>query len=219
MRHLPTIESCASCGLGRASGPLACPFHDVAFAAGSLLLTQGEIPTTIWHVRDGSVLVSSLSVDGEETACSLRGAGAMLGLEALTGAATSYEAWALSDVVVCRMDLASFRSWLGPLDRPAGVIALKAIEESERQRDDRVILAGRADVRVARFLLERLRFSDLDSPLPFEQQVLARMLGMKPETLSRALQRLRDKGALAPGRTVRVASRAHLEAVASSDDA
>lgn len=217
MKHLPTIESCASCGLGRASGGAECPFHDVAFPAGSLLLTQGETPTTVWHVREGSVLVSSLSVDGEETACSLRGPGAMLGLEALTTAATAYEAWALSDVVVCRMDVASFRNWLGPLDRPAGVIALKAIEENERQRDDRVVLAGRAEVRVARFLLERLRFSAVDSPLPFEQQILARMLGMKPETLSRALQRLREKGALAPGRVVRVVSRASLESAASDD--
>ena len=71
---------------------------------------------------------------------------------------------ALSDVVVCRMDLASFRNWLGPLDRPAGVIALKAIEESERQRDDRGTLpaASRATAGpTSHALYERPRTSAL----------------------------------------------------------
>jgi hypothetical protein len=43
------------------------------------------------------------------------------------------------------------------------------------------------------------------------------MLGMKPETLSRALARLRAAGALAPGRRVRVADAALLARLAEGE--
>ena len=216
MKHLPTVDQCSTCALGRVSPKEGCPFHDVSWTAGALLLRQGEVPSTIFYLREGTVLLSSSTASGEETDCALRGAGAMIGLEALTSTAAGYEAWALSDVVVCRIDVASFHKWFGSPDTPAAVIATKALEEGERRRRERVTLSGRAEQRVARFLLERARLEGDNTPLPVEQQVLARMLGMKPETLSRALAKLRERGALEQGRGVRVHSVEVLEQIAEN---
>jgi CRP-like cAMP-binding protein len=205
---------CETCAIGRASSE-GCPFHQLHWAAGTQLLRQGEVPACVWYVRRGLVLVSSVTRDGDETECGLRGPGALVGIEALAQRPTGYEAWALSELEACRVDSPSFRSWFGDVDTPAGVTALLALDESERRRQERVVLSGRADERVARFLLEHHRQDQ--RVLPIEQKILARMLGMKPETMSRALSRLRRAGALAQGRTLEVVSATTLQQIVDGE--
>jgi CRP-like cAMP-binding protein len=217
MKSLPKVSNCASCTLGAASQFGSCPFHDLERPAGTILLRQGEVPQCVWFIRRGTVLLSSTTESGDETQCALRGPGAVVGLEALAARPTRAEAWALSDVALCRLDADSFRAWVGEADTPAGAVARLAIEEGDRRGHERVALAGVAPVRVARFLLERLRMEGRDTPLPVEQQVLARMLGMKPETMSRALARLRGMGAIAPGRGVRIADLGALQRAADGN--
>jgi CRP-like cAMP-binding protein len=68
--------------------------------------------------------------------------------------------------------------------------------------------------RVASFLL-RLCPPDagqVSFELPFEKGLIARRLGMKPETLSRALSKLREVGVMTQGATVTVTAVAALEA-------
>jgi CRP/FNR family cyclic AMP-dependent transcriptional regulator len=217
-RATAVTGACAACVLGRASNGDGCPFHDTTFTAGSVILRQGEEPSCVWLLRAGTVLLTSTTAGGEETECALRGPGAMIGLEALTRRPAGYEAWALSEVTLCRLSSESFRAWVGDLQTPAGAVAALAIEEGERRRGERVALAGQARQRVARFLVERLRLEGDNHPLPVEQQVLARMLGMKPETMSRALARLRDAGAIAGGRGVRIIDPEVLERIADGAD-
>ena len=205
---------CETCAIGRASAE-GCPFHQLHWAAGTLLLRQGEVPNCVWYVRRGLVLVSSTTSAGDETECGLRGPGALVGIEALAQRPTGYEAWALSELEACRVDSPSFRGWFGDVDTPAGVTALLALDESERRRRERVVLSGRTEERVARFLVEHHR--QQGAPLPIEQKILARMLGMQPETMSRALSKLRRVGALAAGRTLEVASLTALQQVANGE--
>jgi CRP-like cAMP-binding protein len=189
----------------------------VKWQAGQLVLRQGEAPECVWHIREGMILLSATTSSGAETECALRGPGALVGLEALTHQPTSYEAWTLSDAVLCRLDAPAFRAWVGDLDTPAGAVAKLALEEGMRLRRERAELAGRAHQRLARFLADRLRMEGTDRPLSVELQVLSRMLGMKPETMSRALARLRGLGALAPGRGVQIADAEKLAAIADED--
>ena len=211
-------SECAICILGRVSTPNRCPFHEVARSAGSLIFPQGEPPECVWFLRRGTVLLSSVSACGDETLCSLRGPGSLLGLELLRNAPTDYEAWALADVEMCRLESDGFRGWVGDRSTPMGVVLGIALEEASKRGQERLALAGRSVTRVARFLLERRRVEQCDRPLRVEKQVLARMLGMRAETLSRALARLREEGAIAAERDVHVIDPAVL-AVLSGEDA
>jgi CRP-like cAMP-binding protein len=195
--------------LGLASQPKPCPFRNQTRPAGSILLHQGETPRTVWLVLEGTVLLSSFDTNGDETLCALRGPGSLIGSEAIRGAPVDYEAWTLTDASLCALGADAFDAWLGAARSPGRAIAELVLDELIRDREERIALTGSAVARVARFLVEDLRRRG--GALDVEQKVLARMLGMRPETLSRALARLRDVGALAEGRRIRVLDAHRLE--------
>jgi CRP/FNR family cyclic AMP-dependent transcriptional regulator len=201
MRQLPPIESCAECGMTRAG---TCPFHETRLAAGSVLVAQGEKPERVWLIRRGTVIVTSVSGTGEETQCSLRGPGSVIGLEAVRDEASSYQAWTLSDATLCGLAAERFRSWTGPRNNPIGVVLDYALDELAERGEERIALAGRTIERVARFLVARRRMEKRDRPLRVQHQLLARMLGMRAETLSRCLRQLVDAGVIESGRHVAV---------------
>lgn len=215
MRQLAPIEGCSDCTLGRAN---PCPFHETRLAAGSVLIAQGEKPDRVWLLRRGTVLVSTVSGTGEETQCALRGPGSLIGLEALRDDAAGYQAWTLSDAVVCGLSSERFRSWVGPRDNPLGVVLDLALDEVAERGEERIALAGRTVERVARFLVARRRLEKRDRPLRIQHQLLARMLGMRAETLSRALGKLRDAGAITDGIDVRIADWGKLVELAGETD-
>ena len=203
-----------TCRLGIASRPQACPFHEVKRSAGTILQLQGEIPGRIWYVREGQVALGTVSASGEEQSYAVRGPDSVVGIEGLLGSPTAFQAWALSDVVLCGLDAESFRAWLGELDSPIGAILKLTLQEATERASERHGLEGSAVQRVARFLLRSFRGESRDKPLGMSQQVLARTLGMRPETLSRALAELRRAEAIAPGRKLRLLNVAELEAAA-----
>jgi CRP-like cAMP-binding protein len=209
-------EPCEGCVLGRASGPAGCPFGRVRRPAGTLLVAQGERPGAVWYVREGTTLLSASSAGGEETLCALRGAGSLIGLEMLAGGESAHDAWTLSPARLCWLDAEGFREWIGPRDSPLGAVLELALGEAAERRRERIALAGRSVTRLARFLVERHAMEGVDTPLDVEHRVLARMLGMRPETLSRALARLRSAGALGPHGLV-VADHKRLEEIAGEE--
>ena len=151
---------------------------------------------------------------GDETVCGFRGPGSLLGLELLDNVPADYQAWALTPSIVCALSAPAFAQWIGTLDSPMGAVLRLALREASRRREERVALAGRTVERLARFLLERRRIDGRDVPLEVQHQVLARMLGMRAETLSRAIAALRRKGVLSRGRELTVADPVRLAEVA-----
>jgi CRP/FNR family transcriptional regulator len=170
--------------------------------AGALLVRQGEVPDGAWLVRGGRLLLTSTSAGGDELLCVLRSRGAMVGLESLRGAPADYEAWTLEPAQLCHLSAEALRRWLGDGPSPARALLELTLGELQRTREERVSLARGAVERVARFLRSHTR-SD-GATLGIEQQLLARVLRMRPETLSRALKRLRAAGAITRGRTVQM---------------
>ena len=188
---------CATCKLGCVSKG-DCPFHEVRIREGEFLLHQGEKPRSVWFIKEGQVAVSSVDACGEETSCAVRSKGALLGVEALTESQSAYQARALTPVVACELASDALDEWVGMRDTPMGAVLELAIAEAQQRVVERRGLAGSAVSRLSRFLLERLEREENRVRMP--QQVLANVLGMRAETLSRAIGKLRAAGAVAPGR-------------------
>ena len=205
---------CQTCGLVLRSGTTACPFRDTRRPSGTVLLPQGVTPDTVIYLRRGQVVLSSTAVSGAEVSCAVRGPDTLLGLELLLSQPMPYQVWALTDVAYCVLERAQAEAWLGDRSTPAGAALIYALEEASRRVGERQALQGPARRRVARFLLQQSQTDAGGEPFETQHVVLAGMLGMRPETLSRAFAELRAAGVLARGRAVRVANPKRLQELA-----
>lgn len=214
----PHTDDCLACGIGLATAPGPCAFRPVSVKAGTLVLLQGEVAEHVWLLKRGLVLASSVDEAGDEISCGVRGPGTLLGLESVVGRASAFDAWAVDDLDMCRLDRAGAVRWLGNRGSPMGVALEHALVEAGLRHDERTAVSGGAVLRVSRFLMTRASLQiGPDEPLKLKQQHLARMLAMRPETLSRALAKLRQAGAIAEGRVIQVKNRERLAAVASAE--
>lgn len=198
--HLPL--RCQSCGFASHARAGICLLGDARTEAGSTIIEQGQIPERVVLLRRGKVVLSSHAESGRELSCAVRGSDSLLGLESVLHRPVPYEVRALTDVALCFVDAASFKTWIGPLDSPLGTVLRYSLEEMLRRASERQAVEGTALRRVARFLLQTTETDG--EPLTVPQGVLASVLGMRPETLSRALADLKASGALAPGRKIGV---------------
>lgn len=197
----PLPLRCQTCELVIRSGVDECPYRDTRRDAGSVLLYQGQKAPAILYLRRGQVVLSSTSASGAEVSCAVRGPDSLLGLEALVDSPMPYQVWALTDVVLCVLETDAFAAWVGSMKSPLGATLGFALKEASRRVGERQALQGTAVQRVARFLMQHAEASaGGGEPLRTPQRLLAGILGMRPETLSRALSELRLAGALAAGR-------------------
>lgn len=205
---------CQTCGLTLRAGEGDCPFRDTRRPAGSVLLRQGVRPDAVIYLRRGQAVLSSSAASGAEVSCAVRGADTMLGLELLLDQSMPYQVWALTDVTYCALDRAAAEAWIGDKRTPVGAALTYSLEEAARRVGEREALEGPAIRRVARFLLQHSVADSGGGPLTTPHRVLAGVLRMRPETLSRTLAELRDAGALARGRTVHISNVERLRALA-----
>lgn len=177
-----------------------------------MLLRAGEVPPTVWYLRRGQVTLGAATSEGTEAGLAVREPPAIFGIEALLGEPSPHDVTALTDVVLCAVDTASFRAWVGPLETPAGAVLGLQCREAIQRSFERTTLEGHAVRRVARLL--SVQAWRADGRLDVAQRVLARSLAMRPETFSRAVARLRELGALERGRGVKLVSVAVLARLA-----
>jgi len=174
-----------------------CPFHPSAFEPDVTVLHAGRLAEHMWFVRTGAVLMESV-MDANGAAWSVvRGPGSFVGWDAIEGQPSACRAVTLLPSELCVVQSKHFRSWLGPASGPMGALFALARGEIAAAREDVQMVHGTATERVARFLLDR-RNGRAVVGAPASLQLLARVLGMRPETLSRAVADLRRAGALAP---------------------
>jgi CRP-like cAMP-binding protein len=151
-----------------------------------------------------------------DASCAVRGPETLLGIEVLLGQPVPYQVWSLTDVVLCAIDAAQFRAWTGSLNTPIGAVLDMTLREASRRVADRQALEGTAVQRIARFLVASHEAGSPDDPLDLQQRIIARVLSMRPETLSRAMAKLREDDALEPGRNVRIKDLDALRRLAAS---
>lgn|SRR5512140_236250 len=203
--------ACAFCPVGAASHVAEggqCPMVDRRRTAGSCLYVAGSSADTIYFVKHGAVSLTRDVGDAEVAPYAVRRAGAFIGLEAILQPTYLDSARAVTDVTVCATSRAQMLAWLDQMGTARVVLdsVLHAIagDNAGRARTD-----GNAPQRVARWL----RDASKQKKLP--RTILAGLLGMKPETLSRALAALARFGAIHLTRaSIDVRDAALLESVA-----
>lgn len=194
------VRDCKECSLGIAG---RCPFVSKKLKAGQTLWMQGDVPRELVFVKDGMLTLSSTEPSGTETLSTVRGARSLVGPEALQGRPSAVTVEALTDATVCSADANTVQRWLGPPGPAASLLSL-SLEELARNARDLNFRSGPSLARVARFLLEYSRLIDAGRQAPFSKQHVARLLGMRAETLSRCLRQLVDEDVVESGRHVTV---------------
>jgi CRP-like cAMP-binding protein len=212
---LPTVNvACAFCVIGsaaRVSEGGQCPMVDRHRSAGSSLYMAGTPADTVYYVQHGAVALSRGSSEkhGEDAPYAVRRAGSLIGLEAIIEPTYRDSARAISDVTVCGTSREQMRVWLDGMGT-ARVVLECVLATSSSDNAGRATTDGNAQQRVARWLLD----SSKQKRLP--RSILAGLLGMKPETLSRALAAIARTKCIYLTRTrVDVRDAARLEEIAN----
>lgn len=205
--------ACALCPIGMASHVEAgsvCPMVDRRRPAGSTLFVAGAPAEAVYYVKHGQIALSRGGTEalGEGAPHALRRAGSLLGLEAIVRPTYLDSARAISDVTVCVTSRAQMLSWLGETGTSRVVLDC-LLETLAADNPSRATTDGSAPQRIARWLLD----STQQRRLP--RSVLAGLLGMKPETLSRGLASLVRGGSISATRTrIDILDAALLESIA-----
>jgi CRP-like cAMP-binding protein len=157
------------------------------------LYVQGTPASHVYFMQRGTVSLHRMC--GEDRALgktrALRSRNAFLGLETLIAPDYSDSVRAETNIRLCVATKERFARWVG--DRgAASFVVLETVLSSE---EDAVLSKSSSDgtalQRVAGWILDR---DSMDHTTQVPRTVLAELLGMRPETLSRALHTLQDEG-------------------------
>ncbi len=171
------------------------PFRETQKKRYQILFVQSTPAEHIYFVKQGAVSLHRMS--SEELALgrtrTLRHHGHFLGAEALITSSYQDSARAETDLLLCVTTREQFSSWIGPKETPA----YRVLESLLLQEDEeRVTLAdpeGNAHQRVACWLVN----SPLGAEsLSIDRSVIADLLSMRAETLSRVLHDFAVEGLL-----------------------
>jgi CRP-like cAMP-binding protein len=190
------MSSCATCTLGRASAVGRgghCPFVTRRRGAGEQLYLQGEPASAVWFLKEGTVALLR-ELPGRERVRAIRAAGSVMGLELLVHDTYLDTARALTEVSVCVLSRTGLDGWLGDPGTPSRALLEQSVRGLLADAPRGAAPDGNATRRVARWILDAGDASEVP------RHMIASLLGMAPETLSRSLADLRTRGAIAATR-------------------
>lgn len=176
---------------------LASDAVSLLFSPDEVIFLEGDPSRGLWIIQDGSVKITKLSLEGNEYILHLLGPGDSFNdIAALDGGPTPANAIAMSPVSV----------WLLPaetldraLDRHPAMAraALKMMGERIRALGHQIedLTLYPVIVRLARFLLAQAENPSLSGP-GVTRAAIAAHLATTPETISRALAKLQEAGAI-----------------------
>jgi CRP-like cAMP-binding protein len=180
-------------------------------AAGACLYMAGTPADTFFYVKHGVVALSRGThlANSDSAPHAIRRAGSLLGMEVIVQDAYADSAHAVTDTIVCAAGRAETLAWLEQ-EGTARTVLDCHVRALVADHAARATTDGSAPRRVARWLLSSTR----QQMLP--RVVLAGLLGMRPETLSRALAALVSAGCIVVSRSrIDIANASHLEDIAN----
>ncbi len=193
-----------------ALSPLQSYLRPRRFRAGHVLWTEGEVDGRLVVLDRGRVKILRVRPNGGSTLLYLFGPGTVFGfLPFLDGGAYPATAVALDDIKARTMSRSSLRQAVQD-DPQVSLVLLQALGTRLRQAFTRIDELGqrgavpRVAAAVAALLPAGSTVADLPIvELPGPAHVFAQEIGVQPETFSRTLSRLVDRGILhrlGPGR-------------------
>lgn len=221
MVRLPTIVSCASCPAGLVAGLERgdhCPLTDRRRRAGSIVHLEGGRAEVVSFVKRGTVVLTRGGTGNGAAARphAVRGPGEFLGLEGLVRDNYLDTATVTADAVLCSAPREHFDAWLGGRGSPLRMAFEQVLRAACHDVPRPASVDGSAVARVARWLLAE-GGERVDGSVP--RRITAGLLGMTPETLSRALATLSARGVIVTTRReLRVRDVGALRALADEPD-
>lgn len=187
---------------------LTGPARLQSLARGMSVFEAGERVEAIFVILDGWVKLCRTGASGSEAVIGVFSRGDCLAeAEALTGRPHADAATAVSECRLAAIPAAHLRACIRT--SPAMALAMLASlgrDLAEMTQEMAELKSCGGPERVARFVLSLCEAERCSTVvLPYEKRLLAARLGLQPETLSRALLRLRDWGVEVDASTVRVA--------------
>ena len=195
---LAASTSCEQCAVGRASGRNEghfCPFINRERKVGELMYVQGEPADYVWYVKSGTVALYREAGDGagEGRVSALRFPGQFVGLETIVSPSYWHSARTTTDVSLCGATQEGIDRWLGAAGTPSRTALEISLRTTGRDIATRGPTEGSALQRVARWLYDE---GPRGVMITLPRTVLADLLRMRPETLSRTLAALGKTGAI-----------------------
>lgn len=166
--------------------------------AGTWLHAEGDPIASIGFLKQGTVVLSREADEhgGRRVAWALRRPGALLGAEGLVRRTYLDSARAMTEVVRCSAPREELKAWVDGSGEAARALLGLVLSGSALDSPRRASSEGSAVKRVAQWLLDEGPASAEGVP----RKVIAELLGMLPETLSRALAALAARGAITTSR-------------------
>lgn len=187
-----------------------CPLVDRKRARDETLALEGQPIDTVWFIKRGTVVFSRVGPDGNERPRLVRGPGSFVGLEVLVRPTHADTVRTTEPTIVCGISRESLDAWLGPRGTPARMALEQTLLATADDRPRAAGADGTALERVARWILD-----DASAGCRVPRRVVASLIGMVPETLSRALAHLHDEKLIEVNRrSIAIIDRARLEALA-----
>ncbi len=173
---------------------------------GKLLFLRGEPANRFFMILDGWVKLFRDTADGDQTVIAIMKPGETLAEAALfMGAAFPVSAEVVDDARILEISGPPFLNML----REDSDLALKMLASLSKRLRSLVLhieqLQSRSTPqRLGEFLLNLSDIQDGSTTihLPYDKSLVAARLGMKPESLSRALAKLRDFGVTTTGNQI-----------------
>jgi CRP-like cAMP-binding protein len=170
------------------------------FEAGAVLALEGSDAERLWYVQHGAVALfrEARDADGAGVPWTVRRPGTLVGEECLVQAGYADTAVTLTPVTLCVASRDSFVRWVDEVGAAASLAVMTLVVQARCAEGPRpTAAAGSAVQRVAHWLADESRGGRAPK---IQRRVVAGLLGMLPETFSRALARLVAVGAIATTR-------------------
>jgi len=194
-----------------------------SYAKGAAVFHQGDPAMAIGLVVSGWMKLFRMSAGGNEAVVRMFSAGESFG-EAVALRGTSYPAsgGAVTDCRVLWINAEHLRRQLRDSpDLALAILASTFVHLHDLVNQIEQLKSQNGGQRVAEFLLGICETSEGPATirLPYDKVVIAGLLGIKPESLSRAFARLRDFGVVIRGNELDIADVGILRSLASDSGA
>lgn len=209
---------CNQCSLQAVCETLGCDNDDQDFVrrgrigAGKLLFKAGEPFHGVYAVTSGAIKTFATLGKGQDQVVDFHFPGDTVGLDAVDRGAYSYSAQALTETLVCRVDV-GHATTLGEKYQAFQNEMIRVLGDQLRHEQSLSILLRQqsAEQRIATFLLSLAgpsvwtKARGVDLQLPMSRKDIANYLGIAVETLCRLFRRMQDDGLIeSDGRHVRL---------------